>query len=139
MPEATTPPWVWTDKPADNLARTWKDFAAWVEWLENAYAPWVLLPACWPAHEGLQAELRMFWYWHRWIQRKAANPIDGVRFHQELRRSAQAWRELSGCRHDDPMPHRLQIRADELRRRDSFVAAAIQSGTSTVPVTNDQH
>lgn len=133
MAESSTPPWVWTDLTPDRLARNWQELAAWVAWLEDAYAPWVLLPACWPDHEGLRTELTMYWYWHRWVQRKAANPIDGVRFHQELRRSAQAWRELSNCRHDPPMPHRQQIRAGERQRRDQFIQQVMASQLAARP------
>lgn len=127
MADSTTPPWVWADLDSDKLERSWRDLATWVDWLEDAYAPWVLLPACWPDHEGLRTELRMFWYWHRWVQRKAVNPIDGVRWHQELRRSAQAWRDLANCRHDPPMPHRQQIRTVERQRRDAYITEAIRT------------
>lgn len=133
-----TPPWVWTDLALDRDAETWDRFVAWVDWLEDAYAPWVLLPPCWPDHEGLQTELRMYWYWHRWVQRKAVNPIDGVRWHQELRRSATAWQELANCRHDPPLPHRDQIREADRARRDQFVAAVRQRDRAEPPPSQQE-
>ena len=38
-----------------------------------------------------------------------ANPVDAVRWHQELRRSADAWRELTTCGHEAPLRHHAAI------------------------------
>ena len=128
------PPWIWDGLPEDIQAESWRRLAAWVEWLEEAYAPWVVLPACWPAHEGLLTELRMYWVWHRWLTTAAVNPADGVRWHHELRRSAQAWGELASCRHDPPVRHQEQMRAVQRQRRDGFLAEASHREASQRPV-----
>jgi hypothetical protein len=115
------PPWVWDGLGDEVRGAAWNGLAAWVDWLEEAYAPWVMLPPCWPVHEGLRTELTMFWYWHRWVMSAAVNPIDGIRWHNELRRSAVAWRELSTCRHETPVAHHNQIMAARLAKRDEFL------------------
>ncbi|ADJ50408.1 hypothetical protein AMES_8582 [Amycolatopsis mediterranei S699] len=120
----TPPPWIWDALEDDVRARSWQELADWVDWLGEAYSPWVHLPPCWPAHEGLKTELSMFWYWHRWLSTAAVNPIDGVRWHNELRRSAQAWRELATCQHEPPVAHHHQIVAAQRARRDQFLADA---------------
>lgn len=123
------PPWVWDGLPEQVRAESWRRLADWVEWLEDAYAPWVVLPACWPAHEGLRVELTMFWHWHRWLSTAAVNPIDGVRWHQELRRSAAAWREVASCRHEPPVRHHEQMLTARRTRRDEFLTQAAQQTT----------
>ncbi|MET7281898.1 hypothetical protein ABZS29_26940 [Kribbella sp. NPDC005582] len=118
------PPWVWDEKEPHEREGNWDKLAAWVAWLEEAYAPWVLLPPCWPVHEGLRTELTMYWYWHKWVMSTAVNPIDGVRWHNEIRRSASAWRELATCRHEPPVAHHGQIMAARLVKRDEYLAQA---------------
>lgn len=119
-------PWVW-DRHGDELyRRSWERFAEWVAWLESAYAPWVLLPPCWPAHTGLAAELKLFWYWHRWTQTGQASPADAVRWHSELRHAASAWRELATCSHEPPVRHRQAIARDRRRRTKDFVDRAMR-------------
>ncbi|HWS38984.1 MAG TPA: hypothetical protein VN408_40365 [Actinoplanes sp.] len=125
-PEKRDPPWVWERIPDVPRAELWRRLADWVDWLQEAYAPWVLLPDCWPAHEGLVVELRMFRLWHRWLMAEATQPADGVRWHQELRRSAPAWRELASCRHEPPVRHHEQVRLAARERRDAFLAQAVE-------------
>jgi hypothetical protein len=121
---AQPPPWVWDQLPDELYAESWRRLADWVEWLERAYAPWVVLPVCWPAHEGLRTELTVFWVWHRWFTTAAVNPVDGVRWHSELRRAAQDWRALANCLHDPPPYNREQQDAARRAERDRFIAEA---------------
>jgi len=120
---AEDPPWVWDRLPEAQRNESWRELVEWVDWLTDAYAPWIVLPDCWPAHEGLRTELTMFWLWHEWLMTAAVNPIDGVRWHQDLRHSAQAWRELANCRHEPPIGHHENIRAAQRARRDQFIEA----------------
>lgn len=124
----TPPPWVWDHVSEEPRAELWRRLAEWVEWLEGAYAPWVTLPPCWPAHEGLVVELRMFRQWHRWLMSQATQPADGVRWHQDLRRSAQAWQVLAGCRHEPPIRQHRQVQEALRVRRDQFLAEAAGPG-----------
>lgn len=103
------PPWVWERLPPEQHHRRWANLVAWVQWLEQAYAPWVVLPACWPAHDGLRAELVLFWYWHSAIMSRETDPAWGTRWHAELRNAAQAWRELATCEHRQPRPEQRHI------------------------------
>ncbi|MFG1906735.1 hypothetical protein [Kribbella sp. NPDC048928] len=121
---ASKPPWVWDGLNEEIREESWYGLAKWVDWLEEAYAPWVMLPPCWPVHEGLRTELTMFRYWHRWLMSAAVNPIDGVRWHNELRRSAVSWRELSTCRHEPPVAHHNQIMAARKAKRDQYLDEA---------------
>lgn len=127
------PPWVWDHLSEEMYAESWRRLAAWVEWLEGAYAPWVVLPACWPAHEGLRTELTIFWIWHRWLMTTAVNPVDGARWHSDLRRAAGAWRELASCRHDAPLRHQQQMDANRRERRDRFIVAASRRDAGSNP------
>ncbi len=127
MTDKPQPPWVWDDLTDEVRAESWRKLAEWVEWLEEAYATWVTLPPCWPVHEGLRTELAMFWYWHRWVSTAAVNPIDGVRWHNEMRRSAQAWRELAACQHEPPVRHHQQMLLANRARRDQFLVRAQQA------------
>jgi hypothetical protein len=68
----------------------------------------------------------MFWLWHRWAMRTATSPMDGIRWHTELRHSAVAWRELAHCQHEPPARHHDQIRSAFLVRRDYFLAGALE-------------
>lgn len=119
------PPWVWDNLPPEVHQRRWQNLVAWVQWLEEAYAPWVILPPCWPAHEGLLAELILFWCWHDWLMHEETDPVAGLRWHAELRRAADAWRQLSTCDHRPPGPEQEQVVAAERARRDQFVAEAM--------------
>ena len=123
-------PWVWDHIPEEPRAELWRRLGEWVDWLQEAYAPSVVLPPCWPAHEGLTVELRMFRLWHRWLMSEATQPADGIRWHQELRRSAAAWRELSTCRHEPPVRHQEQLQQAERDRRDQFLAQAAARGAA---------
>lgn len=126
-----SPPWVW-DRLSDELhAETWRRFADWVAWLEEAYPPWVVLPDCWPAHEGLRTELVFFWYWHRWLMTSSANPADGVRWHAELHRAAPAWRELATCAHEPLAPRHEQLAEQRRDRTAVFVDQAMRRETET--------
>lgn len=115
------PPWVWNQLPSAERRRRWQALVTWVEWLEEAYQPWVVLPACWPAHEGLRAELTLFWYWHGWLSTSADDPAAGVRWHAELRRAAEEWRRLAACDHRPPGPERERVMAARRTRRDTFI------------------
>ena len=116
------PPWVWSGLPQSALRQRWDDLVVWVEWLEEAYAPWVMLPACWPAHEGLRNELVLFWYWHDWLVHEESDPVAALRWHTDLRRAADAWRELATCDHRSPGVEYERIRSAHRARRDRLVA-----------------
>jgi hypothetical protein len=79
-----------------------EELAEWVADLQQAYGRWVRLPACWPCHRALREELMFFWYWRNRIDTASnATAEEGVRWHQSLRVSAQAWAEaFGGCRHE---------------------------------------
>lgn len=119
---AERPPWVWDGLPRDTYRERWTGLVAWVDWLEEAYAPWVVLPNCWPAHEGLRAELVLFWYWHGWLISEATDPVAGIRWHGDLRRAAEAWRELSTCDHRPSGPEQIRVLTMQRQRRDGYAA-----------------
>lgn len=120
------PPWVWDHLPDEIYNESWRRFAAWVSWLEEAYAPWVMLPPCWPAHEGLRSELMMFWYWHRYLMNRSANPTEGVRWHADLRRAAYDWRDLAGCTHEPPVRHAQELTEHRNAKTQEFVTALLR-------------
>ena len=122
---APKPPWVWDELSDELRAESWRRLAAWVDWLEHAYAPWIDLPACWPSHEGLRTELTIFYYWHGWLMRSAVNPMDGVRWHNELRNSASAWKVLATCQHDLSVNYPDKLEASRRARRDGFIATVL--------------
>jgi hypothetical protein len=122
--EQKTPPWVWDGLSDDLHEETWRRFAEWVSWLTEAYEPWVVLPDCWSVHEGLRVELSMFWYWHRVLMTASVNPVDGVRWHAELRRAAGSWRELAGCQHEPPIRHSQALAEQRRTRTAQFLAVA---------------
>ncbi|GAA1603376.1 hypothetical protein GCM10009789_66720 [Kribbella sancticallisti] len=130
---ASKPPWVWDELTEEVREQSWQRLAEWVGWLEDAYSPWVMLPPCWPVHEGLRTELTMFWYWHRWLTTAAVNPIDGVRWHNDLRRSALAWRELANCRHEPPVAHHSQILAARRSKHQEYLSEAQRAGVLRRP------
>jgi hypothetical protein len=121
-------PWAWDELPARERDGLLRDLADWVDWLGETYSAWVVLPACWPAHEALRVELAMFWLWHRWVMRTATSPTDGIRWHSDLRQAAVAWRELAQCQHEPPARHHDQIRSAYLVRRDHYLAVVMDSG-----------
>ncbi|GAB3156286.1 hypothetical protein GCM10027290_53940 [Micromonospora sonneratiae] len=131
-----SPLWDWRPLPPQRIAQNWEAFGKWVEWLQESYAAWVILPACWPAHEALVLELKLFWYWYRRdVERsRQPNPVDGINWHESLRRSANAWRELASCTHEPPVRHHQQIQADRRARTRRFIAEAIGS---TGPVSQE--
>ncbi|MGH7911003.1 MAG: hypothetical protein ACREQM_17530 [Candidatus Dormibacteraceae bacterium] len=112
--EPVAPPWDWSVAPPAELRESWHDLAVWVEWLRRSYAGWVTLPDCWPRHEPLRSELCAFMWWHRRAQRAADDPEDLIRWHGELRRSAESWARLAACVHDGADP---RLRQDEAARR----------------------
>jgi hypothetical protein len=120
------PPWVWEHLSDELHDQSLRRLTAWVAWLEEAYAPWVTLPDCWPAHEGLRTELIMFWYWHRYLMTRAVNPTEGVRWHADLRRAAYDWRELAGCTHEPPVRHHEELAEHRHERTQTFVAALMR-------------
>ena len=93
-------PWWWDDLDDDERAQNWQGLAWWVDWLVDAYSPWVVLPPCWALHEGIATELKVFWNWHALAIKVESSPADAIRWHQELRTSATAWRELANCKHE---------------------------------------
>jgi hypothetical protein len=119
-------PWVWDQEDSEVYRAKWEHLAEWVNWLQEAYQPWVVLPPCWPVHDGLCAELKLFWYWHRWTLGGSATPVDAIRWHSDLRHSATAWRELAACTHDAPLRHRAEF---EDQRRSRSAAFVIQAHT----------
>jgi hypothetical protein len=119
------PPWVWDELPDDAVRERWRALVAWVQWLEDAYQPWVVLPPCWPEHEGLRHELALFWYWHAWLTTTATDPVAGVRWHADLRNAAAAWRELATCGHRPTSAEHAQIVAAQRACRDQFVEDAL--------------
>ena len=104
-----SPEGVWDHVPDEERADRFTQVAVWVEWLETTYEPWVALPACWPLHEGLRVELTMFWVWHRRVMSTVTEPAEGVHWHHELRRSAEAWRALAECTHEPPTRQRFLL------------------------------
>lgn len=122
--EAEQPPWAWDDLPEQAYRERWHSLVSWVQWLEEAYAPWVVLPPCWPAHEGLRTELALFWYWHGWLMSEATDPVAGVRWHADLRRAADAWRDLATCDHHPPGPEHERIVEVQRTHRDRLVSEA---------------
>lgn len=121
------PPWVWDDLPEAEYRDRWSRLVGWVQWLEEAYEPWLVLPACWPAHEGLRTELILLWYWHGWLTTEESDPVAGLRWHAELRRAADVWRQLSTCDHRDPGPEHQRLMAGQRARRDGYVAQLIDA------------
>ncbi len=113
------PPWDWSDASAEELLEIWHDLAVWVEWLRRSYTGWVMLPDCWARHEPLRSELCALMWWHRRAQRVSDDPEDLIRWHGELRRSAEAWARLATCDHGAP-DGRLQ--QDEQARRQRLAA-----------------
>lgn len=124
--ERRPPPWAWGHLAAEERSERWKALALWVGWLEESHSPWIALPPCWALHEGLREELKVFWYWHQWSVGRAANPVDAVRWHQELRRSAEAWRQLSTCAHESPLPQHQMIVAHRQQQASRYVAEAVE-------------
>ncbi|MBO0701353.1 MAG: hypothetical protein J2P38_00350, partial [Candidatus Dormibacteraeota bacterium] len=108
------PPWDWSTASAGELQENWRDLAVWVEWLRRGFSDWVVLPDCWARHEPLRSELCAFMWWHRRAQRASDDPEDLIRWHGELRRSAEFWTRLATCDHGAP-DGRLQ--QDEQARR----------------------
>ncbi len=125
--EPLPPVWVWDSLPDDVRADLFAKVAAWVEWLEATYEPWVTLPACWPLHEALRVELTMFWMWHRLVSSTITTASEGVRWHHELRRSAGSWRALADCLHEPPTRHRTLLAQARRQRTHEYLKQAIAS------------
>ena len=96
------PPWNWTRLTGPMREAEFVQLADWVADLQQGYGRWVRLPACWPCHRALREELIVFFHWrHRIDTAATATAEEGVRWHQSLRVSAQAWAEaFGGCRHE---------------------------------------
>jgi len=119
-------PWWWDDLDDDERAQNWQGLAWWVDWLVDAYSPWVALPPCWALHEGIATELKVFWNWHALAIKVESSPADAIRWHQELRTSATAWRELANCKHE---PQLVQLSTVSQRRREkasAYIAQAVE-------------
>lgn len=114
--EVPPPPWDWSGASAGELQENWHDLAVWVEWVRRSYTGWVSLPDCWARHEPLRSELCAFMWWHRRAQRASDDPEDLIRWHGELRRSAESWTRLAACDHGT-VDGRLQQDEQARRRR----------------------
>jgi len=119
------PKWAWQRLSVAERRVQWEGLVEWVEELRRDYAPDVELPPCWPLHEALRAELALLWYWRQAIDNDPLNPAQGVRWHTSLYSSADAWRKLATCRHEDESRHVSAIRRAWTRDADRFVQAAI--------------
>lgn len=128
-----SPPWDWSALGPNERAQQWRDLARWVEWLQTAYDQWLNVPACWSQHEGLSLELRVFYYWHQLVTRRSANPVDAIRWHQDLRRSAQAWSALSTCAHEPLTRHRAAADATRTAASRRWVERAILDARAEQP------
>lgn len=93
------PPWNWSHLPPSELEEAWRELALWVEDLRREYRAWITLPDCWPLHEPLRSELVYFMHWQQRIVHLGDDPEEGVRWHVELRRSAESWGRLASCDH----------------------------------------
>lgn len=121
------PVWVWDDLTDEQRGHRFTALADWVGWLETTYAPWVTLPACWPLHEALRTELTMHWAWHRLVSTSLAAPAEGVRWHHELRRCAEAWRALADCPHEPLSRQRVELGLARRRQTEEFLRQALRS------------
>lgn len=119
------PPWVWDELSAEDHEATWREFSAWVGWLEQEYGTWVRLPPCWPLHEALRAELAMFWYWHGDVMTVVDDPVTGIAWHNDLRQSALAWQQLADCDHEEPIRYHRQLAEQRRVRHERFLGQAI--------------
>jgi len=126
MEQPPPPLWVWDGLPDDQYVVLWREFAAWVAWLEDAYGTWVKLPPCWPLHEALRTELSMFWYWHNEIMTTEQNPVTGIAWHNDLRNSALAWQELAGCAHEEPIRYHHELADARRQKHGAFLEQAIR-------------
>lgn len=99
--ELSGPPWDWSLLTAPELEEAWRELAIWVEQLRREYRLWVTLPECWPLHEPLRSELLYFMYWQKRLIHVGDDPEEGVRWHGELRRAAEAWGRLATCDHTE--------------------------------------
>jgi hypothetical protein len=97
--DAVVAPWDWSRLTAPEVDEAWRELAIWVEFLRGEYRPWVRLPDCWPLHEALRSELLLFMHWQQRIVHLGQDPEEGVRWHSELRRAAEAWACLATCVH----------------------------------------
>jgi hypothetical protein len=118
------PPWVWSDLRGAALTQAWEELGSWVSWLEEAYAPWIVLPDCWPLHEGLCVEIRIFYYWHEYLTTHALPAVESLRWHSELRSASRQWQALAQCVHEDAAPHVLDMRRQRLQVRRRYLDQA---------------
>ena len=96
-----SPPWNWAALTEEERIAELDDLAEWAAELQQGYGRWVRLPACWPCHQALLEELKVFWYWRlRLDQNPESTPEDAVRWHHNLRAAADAWAwAFAGCQH----------------------------------------
>ena len=124
-------PWWWRDFDEAFYNECWDAFATWVDWLVEAYSPWVVLPPCWALHEGMANELKIFWNWYESAIKVRANPVDAVRWHQDMRSSATAWRELATCKHEPDSGHLPAMSQRRKVKAADFIQQARQRGRGT--------
>lgn len=121
-------PWWWNGFDQTLYDECWDEFEPWVDWLVEAYAPWVVLPPCWALHDGLATELKIFFNWHELAVKVRSNASDAVRWHQELRSSAKAWRELTTCKHEPGSPQMSTMSQRRKNKAADFTQQARQRG-----------
>jgi hypothetical protein len=119
------PAWNWSQLTGQDFERNLRDLAAWVQRMETDYGEWLQLPPCWPLHVGVREELALFWYWHRYAQRVAETPYEGVRWHHEFRAAADAWRSIASCKHEEPVRYRAELEKREAELGAQFLERAV--------------
>ncbi|GAA3768587.1 hypothetical protein GCM10022225_63940 [Plantactinospora mayteni] len=138
MTDSAAPaPWAWDDATDEAYEDLWARFVRWVDWVEREYAPWVVLPPCWPVHEALRFELTLLWYAHDAALYRSTDPISGIQWHVDLRNAANAWRALATCDHREPSPEQRRIEQARRDRRDEFAAEAM-TRRSADPANHEQ-
>ena len=61
----------------------------------------------------------------RWPIKVESNPADAIRWHQELRTSATAWRELSTCKHEPELVQLTRSRSAAEKKHTAYMAQAM--------------
>jgi hypothetical protein len=127
------PRWDWARLPGLARKEEWTGLIAWVEELQRDQGSGVELQACWPLHEALRAELAFLWYWRRAIDNDPASPAGGVQWHASLQSSADAWRVLATCHHEQDSRPVLMARNSWLRDVDRYVGEALERARAQAP------
>lgn len=122
--------WDWTGLGPHELELRWRRLARWTDWLQEHYGHWVKLPACWPLHEALRAELEFLRSWHHQIL-DDGDGSEGLSWHNSLRTAAASWMVLADCRHEET-PWRAAKQRDNAVGQ-HHLAAAIQRRPSIRP------